>query len=148
MDILVKSLKTRCAAAGTNITAICEKAGVSRSTIERWKKAPPQSIRILNAIEAAIEAAMAEQGADQYQIKEVSLDFLQDAAASGVPYGKFLAKMPSGDFGALCNSAGCVTKVRSFQEKGNAIFFLNNIDMAANTEPDQPKTIATGSTAY
>lgn len=61
MSKLVNSLKARCAAAGTNITAVCEAAGVSRSVIERWKIKPPKSIQILDALET--ELAKREQSA-------------------------------------------------------------------------------------
>ncbi len=54
MDEIIKSLKARCAAAGTNITEVCREAGVSRSTIERWKQKPPKSLQILNSLEAKL----------------------------------------------------------------------------------------------
>jgi len=54
MEQLIRSLKIRCAAAGTNITEVCREAGVSRSTIERWKVKPPKSLQLLNAIEAKL----------------------------------------------------------------------------------------------
>lgn len=54
MEQLITALKTRCAAAGTNITEICREAGVSRSVIERWKTKPPKSLSILNALEGAL----------------------------------------------------------------------------------------------
>lgn len=57
MSKLINALKARCAAAGTNITAVCEAANVSRSTVERWKKNPPKSLRILDALEAEIQKA-------------------------------------------------------------------------------------------
>lgn len=57
MSTLINSLKSRCAAAGTNITAVCKQAGVSRSTIERWKAKPPKSLQILDALEEQIQEA-------------------------------------------------------------------------------------------
>lgn len=65
MSNLVNSLKARCAEAGTNITAVCEAAGVSRSTIERWKAKPPKSIQILNDLEKVIADAKLRQWQDQ-----------------------------------------------------------------------------------
>lgn len=55
MNDIVTELKTKAAAAGTNLTAICDKEGIDRSTLERWKKNIPKPLmtyfRLLNAIE-------------------------------------------------------------------------------------------------
>lgn len=51
----VTVLKTKAAAAGTNLTRICDEEGIDRSGIERWKKNVPKALvtyqRLLNAIE-------------------------------------------------------------------------------------------------
>ncbi len=65
MSKLVNSLKVRCAEAGTNLTAVCKAANVSRSTIERWKDATPKSIQILENIEQVIEQAKIAQWQQQ-----------------------------------------------------------------------------------
>ncbi|MGI9158665.1 MAG: helix-turn-helix domain-containing protein [Saprospiraceae bacterium] len=54
MDNLIRALKTRCAAAGTNLTEVCREAGVNRSTIERWKGHTPKSLQLLDSIEKAL----------------------------------------------------------------------------------------------
>lgn len=45
MTNLFIDLKTKAAAAGTNLTAVCARAGVHRSVPERWKTAVPRSMR-------------------------------------------------------------------------------------------------------
>lgn len=55
MNNPVTILKTKAAAAGTNLTAMCDQEGIDRSILERWKKNVPKSLmtyfRLLNAIE-------------------------------------------------------------------------------------------------
>ena len=55
MENPVTTLKTKAAAAGTNLTKICEEQGIDRSVVERWKKNVPKSLmtyfQLLNAIE-------------------------------------------------------------------------------------------------
>lgn len=55
MENPVTTLKTKAAAAGTNLTAICDQENIDRSTVERWKKNVPKSLvtyfRLINAIE-------------------------------------------------------------------------------------------------
>lgn len=47
-------LETLAAAAGTNITEVCRRKKIRRGTIQRWKGADPDSIRILRIMEAGI----------------------------------------------------------------------------------------------
>lgn len=60
MDDIVKELQVKCAQAGTNLSEVCRDAGVSRSTIERWKKKPPASITHLRKLEDAIQKRYSE----------------------------------------------------------------------------------------
>lgn len=50
----VNELKIKAAAAGTNITAACNRAGVDRSIPERWKKNVPKAFVAYAKIEQAI----------------------------------------------------------------------------------------------
>ena len=44
-----------CAKKGVSINQICRTANVERSTLERWKKREPNTLRILWALEKAIK---------------------------------------------------------------------------------------------
>lgn len=55
MKNIVDELKVKAAAAGTNLTAACERAGVDRSIPERWKKNIPKSFVAYAKIEQAID---------------------------------------------------------------------------------------------
>lgn len=55
MTELFLDIRTKCAAAGTNISAVCQRAGVHRSVPERWKYREPKTRRVVNKIYAAIE---------------------------------------------------------------------------------------------
>jgi precorrin-6x reductase len=61
MTNIVTTLKAKAAAAGTNLTAICKKAGVPRQTVERWKNEEPKTIQLLRKLESAIEQVATEQ---------------------------------------------------------------------------------------
>jgi len=52
---IVQSLKTKAAAAGTNLTEVCRVAGISRQTVERWKDEEPKTLQIIRKLEATIE---------------------------------------------------------------------------------------------
>jgi len=41
---IFSSLQSACADAGTDLTAVCREAGVSRSTVERWKHQEPKTV--------------------------------------------------------------------------------------------------------
>lgn len=58
---IVQSLKIQAAAAGTNLTEVCRDANIPRQTIERWKNGEPKTIKILRAVEAAIEKRKQKQ---------------------------------------------------------------------------------------
>jgi precorrin-6x reductase len=64
MTNIVTTLKAQAAAAGTNLTAICKKAGVPRQTVERWKNKEPKTFQLLRKLEAAIKEAKAKGGDD------------------------------------------------------------------------------------
>lgn len=70
MTQIIRSLKTRCAAAGTNLTEVCRVAGVDRSLPERWKKRLPKSLEVLNALETALNEIEAKQAERDAQIRE------------------------------------------------------------------------------
>lgn len=53
--------KSRCAAAGTNLTQLCKRAGVARQTLEHWKKNPNPQAATLQKLEAALAAIASER---------------------------------------------------------------------------------------
>lgn len=62
---IVQSLKIKAAAAGTNLTEVCRRAGVSRQTVEKWKDEEPKTLQILRRLEAQIEILKGENLATQ-----------------------------------------------------------------------------------
>lgn len=64
MDNLFISLDAQCKRAGTNLTRMCHKAGISRSTITRWRSQEPKTVRLYRKLIATIEA---EAAANQKQ---------------------------------------------------------------------------------
>jgi len=56
-----ESIKSRCDEAGIKISAVCRKAGVDRSVLERWKPSDPKSIQNLNAFNDAIDELIKEK---------------------------------------------------------------------------------------
>lgn len=54
MEDIVQSLKIECVKAGTNLTEVCRRAGVHRTTVERWEKKLPKSFTALQALQNAI----------------------------------------------------------------------------------------------
>lgn len=56
MQNIFKELEDACKAAGTNLTKVCRAAGVDRSTLTRWQKEEPKSIRIYRKMLAHIPA--------------------------------------------------------------------------------------------
>lgn len=62
MENIVTSLKIRCVKAGTNLTKVCEKAGVHRDTLVRWEKEEPQSFQIYRKLDAALTSIEEEKG--------------------------------------------------------------------------------------
>lgn len=53
---LATSLEVECAKAGTNLTEVCNDAGVNRSTVQRWKNAEPKTYIEIRKIKEAIHA--------------------------------------------------------------------------------------------
>lgn len=55
MENPIKSLKTRCVQAGTNLSKVCEAAGVNQNIIVRWQKKKPKTFQILSKLDAALK---------------------------------------------------------------------------------------------
>lgn len=55
MTPLFLDIKTKCAAAGSNLTEICALAGVHRSVPERWKTNEPKTRRVVNKLYLALD---------------------------------------------------------------------------------------------
>jgi DNA-binding transcriptional regulator YiaG len=47
---LVPTLKDACERAGINLSVACREAGVSRSTVERWKTDEPKTVQELRKL--------------------------------------------------------------------------------------------------
>lgn len=61
----VDALETDAEAAGTNITAVCRDAGVSRAAPVRWKKEPPLTVRLVAKMQDRIKEIKKENSAPQ-----------------------------------------------------------------------------------
>jgi hypothetical protein len=55
MENPITSLKIRCVKAGTNISKLCEAAGVNPDTIVRWQKKKPKTFQILSKLDSALK---------------------------------------------------------------------------------------------
>lgn len=53
----LKNIQKRGKAVGLNLTEICRKVGCSRATPDRWKAKPPQTLVLIDKMEAAVAAA-------------------------------------------------------------------------------------------
>ena len=53
---LFRSLKSRAATKGLSLRAACKQAGVSYSTVSKWKRTLPSGIEILRKLEAVINS--------------------------------------------------------------------------------------------
>lgn len=60
MENTIQSLKIRCIKAGTNLTRVCEQAGVDRNLVSRWAKEEPKSFQILRKLDQALKTAEIE----------------------------------------------------------------------------------------
>ncbi len=63
MENTLTTLKIECVKAGTNLTQLCKKAGISRTTIDRWEKELPKSLKVLDALRLALEEIKTEKSA-------------------------------------------------------------------------------------
>lgn len=61
MENPIAEWKARCAAAGTNLTQLCKRAGVARQTLEHWKKNPNPQAVTLKKLEDALAAISSER---------------------------------------------------------------------------------------
>lgn len=55
MENPITTLKVKCAQAGTNLTEVCRRAGIARSTVDRWEDELPKSFQILNKLNEAVD---------------------------------------------------------------------------------------------
>lgn len=53
----LKNIQQRGKAVGLNLTDICRRVGCSRATPDRWKAKPPQTLVLIDKMEAAVAAA-------------------------------------------------------------------------------------------
>lgn len=56
-----KSLKIKCAEAGTSITEVCRRAGIHHQVIHAWREREPKSIKTLRTLEGIIEEIKQEK---------------------------------------------------------------------------------------
>ena len=61
MENVLTSLKVKCVQADTNLTEVCRRAGIARSTVDRWERELPKSFQILDQLNKAIEEIAAEK---------------------------------------------------------------------------------------
>lgn len=53
-DARIDAIDTRAKAAGTSLTELCRRAGVARSTPDRWRKVTPKTVEIVTELEAKL----------------------------------------------------------------------------------------------
>lgn len=63
MESPVTTLKVKCAQAGTNLTEVCRRAGIARSTVDRWERNVPKSFQIYHQLLQVIEQISNEKTA-------------------------------------------------------------------------------------
>lgn len=51
----LRVIEAEAAACGLNLTDVCRLAGISRATPDRWKREHPNTVRLIERIEAVIE---------------------------------------------------------------------------------------------
>lgn len=55
-------LEARAKEAGSNMTDVCRKAGISRATPQRWQDNPPQTVMLLDHMDAVINDIRKQKG--------------------------------------------------------------------------------------
>lgn len=50
----IKQIEADAKACGLNWTSICEEAGLSRATPDRWKRRPPKTIEIISKMQEVV----------------------------------------------------------------------------------------------
>ena len=63
----VARLEADMAEVGLNWTAACRKAKVSRATPDRWRKATPKTVELIDKFEAVVAKAREDQAKQQTQ---------------------------------------------------------------------------------
>lgn len=53
----LNNLELRALTAGTNLTAICRELKISRSTPDRWRRATPRTVVIVDQLRESVERA-------------------------------------------------------------------------------------------
>lgn len=56
----VADVENRAKAVGMNFTSICEQAGISRATPDRWRRETPKTVKLLAEMEDIVAAREAE----------------------------------------------------------------------------------------
>jgi hypothetical protein len=56
----LKAIEAEATAAGLNWTTICNEAGISRATPDRWKKQTPKTVKLIETIEKVVEKHKAD----------------------------------------------------------------------------------------
>ena len=57
----IEKIEVDAKAVGLNFTSICQKAGISRATPDRWKRSTPKTIAIVSQMEQIVASHKAEQ---------------------------------------------------------------------------------------
>lgn len=52
---IISNIQKRCATEGVSVSKVCKAANVDPSTISRYKKNPPKSIKVVEAIENELD---------------------------------------------------------------------------------------------
>lgn len=60
-DARIDAIDRRAKAAGTSLTELCRRAGVARSTPDRWRKVTPKTVQIVTDLESHLETIERER---------------------------------------------------------------------------------------
>lgn len=56
----LEKIETDAREVGLNLTSVCQQAGISRATPDRWKRSTPKTIEIVARMESIVSAHRAE----------------------------------------------------------------------------------------
>lgn len=65
MENLLTSLKVKCVEADTNLTEVCRRAGIARSTVDRWERKLPKSFELLQKLNDTVDRIKIEKQSDR-----------------------------------------------------------------------------------
>lgn len=68
----LNSIERRAKAIGSTITEVCRVSGIARATPDRWRAEPPKSIKLMDALDAAVTKLEADAASRKVDAESVS----------------------------------------------------------------------------